>query len=233
MNSEEFASALESLQQDVDKLTDSAMKRLAVEIADERIAAWEKRRLGVIMIILAIFGIASYAALTDKVSDYFLESIKPRIVEEVKNKTVFISAQDPEISELRTHIADLTNTVVDLSNTLTKATKTKQIAVPDAPSVTTPAQGGYSFFGIRDISGHWTERYFEIEGDGNRPPKPGDRLRATGSVNIRKGYIVYSEAGWVNKPSIGVLRRGDVVMVNEVREVVKGFWWVSFTPEVE
>ena len=75
MKPEEIAPALEALKQDVDKLTNAAMKRLAVETADERIAAWEKRRLSVIIVILAIFGIASYAALTDKVANYFVESI--------------------------------------------------------------------------------------------------------------------------------------------------------------
>jgi hypothetical protein len=91
MKPEEIASALEALKQDVDKLTNAAMKRLAVETADERIAAWEKRRLSVIIVILAIFGIASYAALTDKVANYFVESIKPRIADEVKclTSTIF------------------------------------------------------------------------------------------------------------------------------------------------
>ncbi|GEM_PF-4913980 len=231
MSQEEIARTLEGLQRDVDKLANEAVKRLAVEMADERIAAWEKRRLSLILAILALFGIASYAALTDKVANYFVESVKPRIADEVKKKTAFVSTQDPAISDLRTQVADLSQNVAEFSKILADATKTKPVAPPRIVSTAAPAGGGYAFFGVRDASGQWTERYFDIDGDGDRPPKAGDRLRATGSVNIRQGYIVYADAGWVNKPSIGVLRRGDLVRVNEVREVVDGFWWVSFTPD--
>ena len=231
MSPDEIARALEGLQRDVNKLSNDATKRLAAETADERIVAWEKKRLSVILVILTIFGIATYTALTDKVTNYFVETIKPRIANEIRNKTALVSAQDPEISDLRIQIAELSKNMSDLSKSLTEATQAAPVTVTPIPSTTTPPEGGYSFFGVRDASGEWTERYFDIENEGNRPPKQGDRLRATGSVNIRKGYIVYSEAGWVNKPSIGVLRSGDVVLVSEVREVVNGFWWISFTPE--
>ena len=230
MSEEEVNRTLEGLRRDVDKLANEAVQALAVKVADERIAVWEKKRLGLMLVILALFGIASYASLTDKVANYFVESVKPRIADEVKTKTAFVSTQDPAISDLRTQIVDLSQNVADLSKILADITKTKSVAPPRILSTTAPADGGYAFFGVRDISGQWTERYFDIEGDGNRPPKAGDRLRATASVNIRQGYIIYADAGWVNKPSIGVLRKGDVVRVNEVREVVNGFWWMSFTP---
>ena len=228
MNEEEVARKLQGLQESLNRIGDDALKRMASEMADARIAAWEKRRLSVIVVVLAVFGIASYASLTDKVANYFADSVKPRIAEEVKKKTASVSTQDPAISEIRTELKDLSRNVAGLSKALTDTTKLKP---PAQVRISEPAVGGYAFFGIRDASGQWSERYFSIEGEGDRPPKPGDRLRATGSVNIRQGYIVFTDAGWVNKPSIGVLRRDDVVRVSEVREVVSGFWWISFTPE--
>lgn len=157
--------------------------------------------------------------------------MKPRITEEVKKKTASVSTQDPAISELKAQISDLSENVAELSKALAEATESKAVVQTLIPSTAAPAGGGYSFFGIRDASGQWTERYFDIEGEGDRPPKPGDRLRTTGSVNIRQGYIVFTDAGWLNRPSIGILRPGDVVRVSEVREVTSGFWWVSFTPD--
>lgn len=69
MSQEDISRTLEDLQESVDRIGDDAIKRLASEMADERIAAWEKRRLSVIVIILAVFGIATYASLTDKVAN--------------------------------------------------------------------------------------------------------------------------------------------------------------------
>jgi hypothetical protein len=229
MSQEDLTRTLEGIQQALDRLGGDAAKRLASDTADERIAAWEKRKLSIVVVILAIFGIASYASLADKVANYFVESVKPRIEDEVKKKTVFVSAQDPDISELRSQLADLSKSLAEVSKALAEGKVVKPTGAPPVLSATTPAAGGYSFFGIRDVSGQWSERYFDIEGGGDRPPRAGDKLVATGSVNVRQGYIVYSDAGWVNKRSIGVLRKGDVVHIDEVREVVAGFWWVSFT----
>jgi len=223
-------------QEDIDRAPEvlqgqnESVKRLAAEVADERIAVWEKRKLSVALAILAVLGFASYAAIRDRVASYFVESVKPGIADEVKRKTAFVSTQDPAISDLRAQIADLSKSVADLSKTLADATKTTPVPPPHIVSAAAPSSDGYAFFGVRDASGQWTQRYFDIDGGGDRPPKAGDSLRASGSVNIRQGYIVYGDAGWVNKPSTGILRRGDVIRVNEVREVVDGFWWVSFTP---
>jgi len=230
MSQEDLARTLEGIQQALAALGGDAAKRLASDTADERIAAWEKRKLGVVVVILAIFGIASYASIADKVADYFVESIKPRIEEEVKNRTVFVSAQDPDISELKSQLADVSRSLAEVSKALAEGKTARPMAAVPVLNASTPTGGGFSFFGIRNPSGQWSERYFDIEGGGDRPPMAGDKLVATGSVNVRQGYIVYSDAGWVNKRSIGVLRKGDVVRINEVREVVTGFWWVSFTP---
>jgi hypothetical protein len=231
MTIEEIGRSVEALQKEVEGLRTDTAKRFAADAADERIAAWEKKRLIVLGGILALFGLATYASLTDKVADYFARSINPRIDAEVKRKTALVSVQDPAIAEIRTQLADLRKDSAEIVSMINK------VAPPDVKTTLTPppvipatsATNGYAFFGVRNESGQWTERYFDIEGGGDKPPQSGDHIKTTGSVNIRKGYIVYTDAGWLNSQSIGVLRSGDQVRVDEAREVVPGFWWVAFT----
>lgn len=230
MTIEEIGRSVEALQTQVEGLSSETTKRLAADTADERITAWEKKRLVFLGGLLAVLGIATYASLTDKVADYFARSINPKIDAEVKKKTALVSVQDPAIAEMRTQLADLRKDSTEILNMIGRISSPEVRPTitppPNIPAVT--AADGYAFFGVRSESGPWTEHYFDIIGGGDRPPQPGDKIAAKGSVNIREGFIVYTDAGWLNKPSIGVLRKGDVVSVNEVREVVAGFWWVAF-----
>ena len=88
---------------------------------------------------------------------------------------------------------------------------------------------GFAFFGIRDANGSWSERNFKLPPSvGDRPPQVNDEIIADTSVNIRKLDFLFGSNGWINQPSTGVLKTGEHVKVVETREVVDGFWWISF-----
>lgn len=95
------------------------------------------------------------------------------------------------------------------------------------------AKGGvnnYAYYGNFNTSGNWSERYFKIIGsESKRAPQSGDIVVATGTVNIRAGYIEYRWlSGWENKPAIGVINPGDKLLIEEVKRVAGDFVWVKF-----
>jgi len=222
MSNEDIRKSIQEIYDKVDRLSKSREDHEILNLIDSKITAWEKKRATVILILFAIIGITSWTTLREKIANYFVSNVKGKINHEVMIKTASLS-QDPAIAELKDQISNIESELKDLRDTLNVTeTATSQSKVPAIPS------DGFSFFGIRDSSGLWSERHFKIVGNGKRPPKPGDKLIAEGSVNVREGYITYTVAGWTNQPSKGILRKGDQVIVDEVREVVNGFWWIAF-----
>ena len=199
----------------VDDLASKDMDRRVANLVAEGITKWERSRGALALIVLGVVGLATLNQVSQRIADYFTRSVVKQIDAEVKRKTASISVQDPAIAELTTRTAELQGAVAQLG---------KATTLPIAPKVAS----GSAFFGIRSIDGTWSERYFDIAAGGSREPKPGDEVTALGSVNVRSGYIVYGPSGWINQRAIGVLRSGDKVKVVEAKEVVGGFWWVSF-----
>jgi hypothetical protein len=210
-----------------DEVTSKEMDQRLSTLVAEGISKWELRRGAIVVLVLAVFGVASYTQLNQAIVNYFTSKAAPQIDQEVKVKTASISSQDPAIAELKTRVADLEKLLAQLKPSPTP-TPGAPAPVPPPAIAPTPAEG-FAFFGVRRASGAWSEKHFLIPGAGERPPQKGDDAVADGSVNVRAGYIVYGESGWTNQRAIGVLRRGEKVKVVEVKEVVEGFWWISYT----
>jgi hypothetical protein len=220
--------------QRLNELASKDLDRRIKEAVEDGIARWERRRIGIALLVLGLFGLATFTQVQAKLAEYFASGIKQQLDEEVKKKTASISSQDPELGDLKIRLADV-------QKRLDLATKSLGSPVPRPPpppagavaptptpaTVTAPATG-FAFFGIRAPDGSWLERYFSIADGGDRPPQSGDEVAATASVNVRSGYIVYGANGWTNQRAVGVLRAGDKIKVVEAREVTSGFWWISF-----
>jgi len=225
MPADDLSTRIGEIEKRLNEASQLAAEKRMGDIAQEAIASWEKKRLALVVVALAMCGVASYYAVVERISDFFAQKVYSRVDDEIKAKTAAISVQDPSIADLRNQVSVMSSQL-QASSSVSLPKDTVSIA-PIVPSGRT----GFAFFGIRDESGQWTERYFDVIGGGDQVPKLGDRLRATGSVNVRRGYIVYGSTGWINRSSIGVLRPGDFVRVDEIREVVTGFWWIGFTRE--
>lgn len=230
MNPDEMKDMLAKMQSEIQSISDAAKERKTADQIEAHLSSWEKRRATLVLAILAVFGIASYVSLNEKITNYFAQSVAVKIDEEVKRKTAPLSTQDPQIAELATRLEDLSRSVAAAGTTIDKANK---IAPPVSLPTPLPVavSKGYAFFGIKSNAGGWSERYFDIKGASDRPPKAGDVITSTGSVNIRRGYITYTENGWVNQPTIGAAKRDQVFRVDDAREVTTGFWWVSIIRE--
>jgi hypothetical protein len=231
MNSDEMNTMLLKMQSEIQNISDTAKDRKTADLVDVRISSWEKRRATFVLVILAIFGVASYVSLNDKITNYFAKTVKEKIDAEVKRKTALLSTQDPQIANIATRLEDLSQSVAAVGAKIDKLNKeiTPTVSTSTWPPVL--VSKGYAFFGIKTVSGAWSEKYFDIKGASDRPPQPGDTLTSTGSVNIRSGYITYTDNGWVNQPTIGAVKVGQVFRVDDAKQVTDGFWWVSIIRE--
>lgn len=90
----------------------------------------------------------------------------------------------------------------------------------------------YAYYGNFNAGGNWAERFFKIVNDNpKRAPQSGDIVEATGTVNIRAGYIEYSWLkGWENKPVIGTINPGEKFLIEEVKRVAGDYVWVKLHP---
>jgi hypothetical protein len=90
---------------------------------------------------------------------------------------------------------------------------------------------GFAYYGTRSDSG-WAERNFRrIEAPDTDPPGQGDRIEALVPVNARSGVISYDpQRGWVNAPTVGLIRKGQQVRVLRTVPVAGAgsFIWVEF-----
>jgi hypothetical protein len=89
----------------------------------------------------------------------------------------------------------------------------------------------YAFYGHFSSKGNrWKSKYFQITNRSSYEDRPqvGDVLEAKGNINIRKGYILKSKLKWRNLPPIGLIHRGNRIVVKEVTEVVKSYYWIRF-----
>jgi hypothetical protein len=231
MNPDEIKAMLLKMQSEIQSISDTAKDRKTADLIDAQISSWEKRRAAFVLAILAIFGVASYVSLNDKITNYFAQTVTVKIDDEVKRKTALLSRQDPQIADLATRLDDLSRSVAAVGAKIDKLNKetTPTVSLPAPQQIT--VSKGYAFFGIKSVSGAWSEKYFDIKGASDRPPQAGDTLTSTSSVNIRKGYITYTNDGWVNQPTVGAAKHGQVFRVDDAKEVTTGFWWVSIIKE--
>ncbi len=90
----------------------------------------------------------------------------------------------------------------------------------------------YAYYGNFNAGGNWDECFFKVIGDNpKRAPQFGDIVEATGTVNIRSGYIEYSWLkGWENKPVIGSINPGEKFLIEEVKRVAGDYVWVKLHP---
>jgi len=198
-------------------------RRLRASV-EEGISKWERRRGALIAIILAALGVATYTQLSQQIANYFASSVLVQIDEAVKTKTADISTREPAIGELTTRLAKLEQFVSKIAT----ATPSKPISgIPTVTPIISPSKG-FAFFGVRNSDGSWREKYFRLPEGGDRAPQPDDRAVSEASVNVRDGYIVYGPNGWTNQRGVGVLRPGESVKIVEAKQVVPGFWWISF-----
>lgn len=86
---------------------------------------------------------------------------------------------------------------------------------------------GWAYVGINYGDG-WDRKLFSWPDDNSGSPNVGDVLTALGSINLRADHIRFvQDTGWVNAPSLGVIRKGDQVRVVSKTVVASGFHWVS------
>ena len=87
----------------------------------------------------------------------------------------------------------------------------------------------YAYYGSFDGDGNWSDRFFDVVNESPaQAPQVGDIVKATGSVNIRSGYIEYSWLkGWENKPVIGVVKADEEFLIEEVKLVAGDYVWVK------
>ena len=104
---------------------------------------------------------------------------------------------------------------------ITKDTRTPQIY---------NSSNKYTFYGRYHPNKNRWKRYFNITNrkEYKKRPKVGDRLKATGSVNIRSGVAYYNQGNWFNSPRIGGIYKGNIVIVKEVKENPPNFFWIGF-----
>ena len=211
----ETEKALADLAKRLKDLESKETDRRTAKLVAEAISRWERKRWALAVPVLCVLGITTFSEIKQEIADYFTNTVVEQIDAEVRTRTASISTEDPDIAELKVRTAELQEAVEQRGTTAT---------TPIAPA----ALSGFAFYGIRKSDGGWSERHFKISGGGDRQPTKGDQITALSSVHVRSGYIVYGPGGWTNQRAIGVLRPGDNVRVDEAKEVVKGFWWISF-----
>ena len=85
---------------------------------------------------------------------------------------------------------------------------------------------GWAYAGQYE-DGDWKEVYFVSERSARL--RIGDRIVATGKVNIRRGPISYDGEQWVNAPKIGLANEGDTFILRRMIEVSNGHYWVQIS----
>jgi hypothetical protein len=97
---------------------------------------------------------------------------------------------------------------------------------------TPPRIQGYAYYGSRSGDTWSSDRNFaRTSGDPAGRPQTGDTVRALNPVNARSAVIRYDPIrGWVNAPTVGLIREKQTVRVTSVIPVVgaENFIWIQF-----
>lgn len=108
---------------------------------------------------------------------------------------------------------------------------------------------GWAYVGLL-YEHRWVVRYFDVDvrltkensnGELQHGYKDNSKVVALGNVNLRENHIQFSNGKWVNQEIIGVVCKGKVVNVIELKRVARvadtseeydeekfdGYWWVK------
>jgi hypothetical protein len=126
------------------------------------------------------------------------------------------SAIDQRIEEFATKLAPSIKDL-DLPKTLTDKPKPAPLA-------------GFAYYGRRSGRG-WSERNFSVINGKPKDtyPETGDVVIAKVPVNARSGVIEFTLRGWVNKPTVGLIKPERKLEVKRVETVAGGSHvWIKF-----
>lgn len=146
----------------------------------------------------------------------------------VRNVLEKLEKQQSQLSTASPSAAQITSSK-DISNLLV----TQSQAANDPPASVALPPEGWAYYGLQDLNGGWTRRYFKkASGNPNETPQVGDIVVAITHVNARSGHIVEESDGeWVNQPSIGVIKPNDRLRVVDVYPVLDSYIWIKFEKE--
>ena len=190
---------------------------------------------GLVMLIVAVFGIKAYGTL--KKYDFEIRgaalgvAVMMLILFQVINFYVR-NSKDLYCSNSYENVVEKSEEKKNAEKDNLEIRSLLQVESAHAQSVVQEAESdkiGWAYVGI-NFGQSWDEKYFDLDGDSDseRLPKRGDRLIATGSVHLREDHIRYTQdEGWVNSKSRGVVSRGDMVEVLDIKTIADGFHWVK------
>ena len=112
MNEENLQKIVQDLSFKVNELTKAKTDQHILDVIDKRISAIEKKAIAFILLIAAIFGIATSTTLEDKIATYLASDVMKKIDNEVERLTVGLSTQQDRVNEdLKTQIATINNKI--------------------------------------------------------------------------------------------------------------------------
>lgn len=253
LSNEELTETTRSLERRLEHLAapyEDALSHRIFESVQKTFRLWLASWLGVFSVVVALVGYVGYeeviATGKQKVTDQIAVQVTTQLQEEIKNEISKVRGQvkqtllESSLDDVSKLDADLAQLLADTQSAIDQ--RIKEFATKLAPAIKDPdlpktltekpkptAFSGFAYYGIRTGSG-WSERNFRVAGKPEDAyPEAGDVVTAEVPVNARSGVIEFTVRGWVNKPTVGLIKTGRELEVKQVETVAGGSYvWIQF-----
>jgi hypothetical protein len=253
LSNEELTETTLSLERRLEQLAtpyEDALSHRIFQSVQKTFRTWLAIWLGVFSLIVALLGYVGYEEViaTGKrtVADQIAAQATAQLQGEIKNeiskareqvKQTLLESSLDDVSKLDAYLAKLladTQSAIDQRINEFATKLAPAIKDPDLPKTLSEkpkpaAFSGFAYYGIRAGSG-WSERNFRVTGKPEDAyPEIGDVVIAEVPVNARSGVIELTLRGWVNKPTVGLIKTGRKLEVKRVETVAGGSYvWIQF-----
>jgi gas vesicle protein len=254
LSNEELTESMRSLERKLEQLSapyEDALSHRIFESVQKTFRAWLTLWLGVFSLVVALVGYVGYdeviSAGKKKVEEQIANQVTTQLQDEIKGelskareqiKQALLESSLDDVSKLDADLAQLlsdTQTAIDqrlkeFANKLAPALKDPDLPKALAEIVKPTSLSGYAFFGIKS-GNEWSERNFRVVGKGDDAyPSVGDTVVSLVPVNARSGVIELTARGWVNKPTVGLIKPGRELRISKVQTVAGGAYvWFQFS----
>jgi hypothetical protein len=251
----DYAKAIEDLEKKLNALSAPYEDALAYRVfqkSQDQFKKWIAVWAGVLTAILLFFGVKGYGEIVDagkrQASEIVITAATTKLQDVIKEEfakareqareTVMksslelTSSIDKALAELLQETQDQTSEHIKIFATrVGTALKDPSIASSVHETAREGALHAWAYYGIRSDKG-WQTSYFKNETRNEAElPQTGDIVVAKSPVNARGGIIEFDpNAGWVNKPALGAIKKDNRLKVLRVEPVKDNsdFIWIEF-----
>ena len=214
-----------------------------VEKSESQVWRWIRNwTIAAVLVILGVFGI-SLGQMTQTATQLVVQGSTPLIEQKIGkalddrlNRRIAAANAtiDQDLADLSAKLARAQQTATDLESLrkqLSVRLNDPGIARP-APAATPASKlsSAYAYYGQVSDKGKWVVRNFDrVPGDPGILPGPGDQVVARTDVNARSDRVAFDPVrGWIRAPIVGLIVRGERLLVEQIENVHDGFVWIRF-----